>query len=95
MIKMMPIGATIYTFQNGYSVSIRIGKYSYSDNYNCVDVGTKYIITSNTAEVEIWDEDENVVTHEFVSPLNGRVAGYVPTETIFDIIEKVRMCKKG
>lgn len=75
-------------FENGYTVSIQMGKANYCDNRYAgwLDGKIKTPTESNTAEVYYWDEDGN-------SP-EENPKGYQSPEQVLQILNKVASIRK-
>ncbi len=79
------------TFENGYTISIQFGKYSYCDHYmdaTSADITDQQAgeIGSNTAEVAIYDSRDNFIN--LGDPLEGHhdVRGYLKPNDVLKLM---------
>ncbi len=77
------------TFENGLGISVQIGIGNYCDNRQKKQLGS--MPTSTTAEIGIWDKNNDWVTHWFLPKKRGLdVVGYVKADEIAKLIKRVQ-----
>lgn len=87
------------TFENGLTISVQFGAGNYCDNRNnsiyeeSQKTCGQSIIESNTAEIAIWNNEGDWITNKFTDRGDGTVAGWLVTDEVFEIMEKVKNYK--
>ncbi len=83
-----------FTFDNGITISIQIGRGNYSDNYDWPhwfhEKDAPPLPSSSEAEIAAWD-----ASGTWFQLGNDRVAGYVPVEKVMAFSEYLRSLPKG
>lgn len=77
------------TFKNGYTISVQFGPGNYCDNQN-LDWDSR-IEPSNTAEIAIWLEGEDLI--EF--PHGDTVKGWCTPDEVAQFISEVKNWEPG
>ena len=80
-------------FENGLTISVQFGYGNYCDNYNNKDVLVDGKLSSNTAEIAIWDKNDKWLTRKFIKGINDDVVGHLKADEVFDIMKKVKNWK--
>ena len=82
------------TFENGYTISVQFGGGNCCSNYSNFELigreKEQYILESETAEIAIWDHNGSWCTGKFTDEGDGQVAGYLTTNDVFEIMQKVK-----
>jgi hypothetical protein len=87
MFKICKDAGFHMTFENGWTVSVQFGRFSYCANKapffdDEIDVIKTECIN---AEIAAWDYDENWYSFEF-----DQVKGYCSTDEVADFIHKIK-----
>ena len=82
------------TFSNGLTISVQFGYGNYCENHvkKTEDKPNlySYELSSKDAEVAIWNENNDWITNDFIYCKNDDVIGYLSSDSVADLIYKVK-----
>jgi hypothetical protein len=86
------------TFKNGLTISVQFGYGNYCDNRmksinNPINLFS-HKLSSQNAEIGIWDKEQNWITNTFIDCNGDGVKGYLSADEIADLIFRVKNYKE-